>query len=576
MLLLLPLVLANTCPKGSFDVLLADQQNKTLIWSKQFYECTELTSVTIEEGIIEIAKSAFQKCINLVSVTFPTTLQRIDDSGFMECRKLSSIELPDGIRTIGGSCFRRTSLVNVTIPSSITNLGLVSFQETLTLVHFEICDETKTPYRVINNSMIFNRNMTTIIFSINGVTEIFIPDGVTTISTHALAFCQKLVQDQIVIPDSVTYCGTRSFLALSYCPKVYIGANAVLESNSLESWNLEYIDVAPGHIRYVSASGVLFTSNSTQIITYPSGRQEKELLIPKETREFGLAVFSANRNLQEFKTEESDDSFSIAEDGVLYTRDFQHLLKSPPGKRGEFTVNSNTLYIDHGAFYATVLSAIHLPSGLKEIRTCAFNWAEFASITIPESITVLSANVFVQSYITSIVVPKSITVLRSGVFQSCYRLVSVTTEGAITKIESMALYVCPLLTSFTFSPELEEIGSQAFSSCSSLTHIEFPDRSLKVIGASAFADCVNLTEVCIPNCVLRVEELAFARCRMVEKAIVMNCATFVHKDAFAYVDNIIPVCIATLSFTIFRLCSAVHMPDVMKLAGLIYSSLALE
>ena len=63
----------------------------TRIGDQAFYECHELTSVTIPEGVTAIGKEAFYECDRLNSVTIPGSMKTIGEAAFQNCYKLNSI-----------------------------------------------------------------------------------------------------------------------------------------------------------------------------------------------------------------------------------------------------------------------------------------------------------------------------------------------------------------------------------------------------------------------------------------------------------------------------------------------------
>lgn len=64
-----------------------------------FNECTELTSVTLPNGITTIGNGAFLKCSKLTSITLPSKLTKIGDYAFNETG-LTSIVIPDSCKSI--------------------------------------------------------------------------------------------------------------------------------------------------------------------------------------------------------------------------------------------------------------------------------------------------------------------------------------------------------------------------------------------------------------------------------------------------------------------------------------------
>jgi DNA-directed RNA polymerase subunit RPC12/RpoP len=64
----------------------------------------------------------FRNCKSLSKVTLPSSLREIPDLTFTGCYALSAIELKDGLISIGNRAFSGTSLQEITIPDTVTNI----------------------------------------------------------------------------------------------------------------------------------------------------------------------------------------------------------------------------------------------------------------------------------------------------------------------------------------------------------------------------------------------------------------------------------------------------------------------
>ena len=77
----------------------------TAIEEYTFYHCNNLTTITIPDGVTSIGAKAFYWCSSLTSINIPDGVTEIGEGAFYMCSKLSSIDIPDGVTEIGGSAF---------------------------------------------------------------------------------------------------------------------------------------------------------------------------------------------------------------------------------------------------------------------------------------------------------------------------------------------------------------------------------------------------------------------------------------------------------------------------------------
>lgn len=70
--------------------------NVTNIGSYAFYNCFDLTSITIGDSIVNIGEHAFGNCNNLTSIKIPCSVTRIDNYAFDGCSSLKELTIENG------------------------------------------------------------------------------------------------------------------------------------------------------------------------------------------------------------------------------------------------------------------------------------------------------------------------------------------------------------------------------------------------------------------------------------------------------------------------------------------------
>ena len=179
------------------------------ISSNAFYECGNLTSITIPETVASIGSSAFYECGNLTSITVPESVASIGSSAFYGCSSLFEITLPfvgntkDGtINTHFGYIFGASSYSDNSsnVPTSLKKVNITS-AISIGLNAFYNCNE---------------------------ITEISIPTSVTSIGASAFYNCSSLTK--VIVSKGLDSIGPSAFDGCRSLTFVFYGGTA-------EEWN---------------------------------------------------------------------------------------------------------------------------------------------------------------------------------------------------------------------------------------------------------------------------------------------------------------------------------------------------
>ena len=521
-----------------------------------------ITKVNLPETLKSIGEYAFSYCTAIPSITVPSGVESINYAAFYDCTNLSAVyindlaawcrisfgdfyanpletahnlylngtlctelNIPYGITEIYSNTFLGcTSIKNVIVPDSVTQMGFSAFQgfENLESITLPFVGQRKdrNPYlgyifgsSTFNSGLYVPRSLKTVIISetcenvpayaftgCGNLTSITIPNSVTFIGESAFHGCYGLAN--ITIPDNVTYIGDFAFLGCSSLTSVNIpdGVTSIEYGTFNGCSSLNYVTIPYG-VTYIVEEAFAGCTSITSIT------------VPDSVTNIEYAAFSGCSKLE---------SITL------------------PFVGGSATSNQFLGYIFGASSYSN--NSSYVPSSLKtvvlsdaceSIPAYAFTGCEsLTSITIPDSVTAIATYAFqFCSNLKNIVIPNSVTSIGSYAFQNCVRLENITLPNSINGIGTATFNNCKSLKNVNIPYGVTYIGNGTFSGCSILENIIIPDSVVSI--GSSFQNCSNLKNIVIPTSVTTIGSYAFQNCTGLENIILPDSVTSVGLSAFS-------------------------------------------
>ena len=557
---------------------------------------TNLTTVTLPEGLVEIGVSAFKECKNLESVTLPESLTTLGGEAFRGNTNLTTVTLPAGLVGIGVYAFYGCkNLESVTLPESLTTLGDNAFRSCKSLKIVKIPSKvTAIPDHCFEGCS-----------SLESVT---IPEGVTDIGAYAFSCCNL---NALTLPESLEAIGSIAFDGNRSLKSVNIPAKVkTIESYAFASCGLTDLVIQEG-VQVIEE--YTFINNSL-----------KNLTLPSTITSIGDEAFFYNYDLQSITCNAAtpptlgDNAFDnditpsikvplqsiaayrqavgwknfanyyggeVIADGITYRIDDNGamvaaaeatLTEANIPSVVEFEGNQYPVIKINDRVFSdnTNLTAVMIPEGLVEIGDYALSYCKLKELTLPSTVAkigkeALSVNPF-QSITCNATIPpalgdgalegfivpgvkvplQSIAAYRQAVgwknFANYYGG-EVIADGITYRIDDNGATIIAAETSLTeanipSAVEFEgnqyavtKINDKAFSDNTNLTAVTLPE-SVVTLGSDAFSGCQSLKTIKIPSKVTAIPDRCFVSCSSLENVTIPEGVTTVGLYAFYSCD----------------------------------------
>lgn len=203
----------------------------TTIGTQAFAYCSNLTSIFIPSSVVKIADLAFTGCYSLQRAEFASieSVCEMDFYGseanpithaqnlYINGTIITDLVIPETVKSIAACAFFScSSLISVTIPKSVTHVGIAAFAYCRNLERAEYASVESLlsiDYDHFDANP-FSNNKCMLFVDGKELTDLIIPSTITEIKAYALYNCKNLYS--VTIPESVKRIGDNAF----WCPNL--------------------------------------------------------------------------------------------------------------------------------------------------------------------------------------------------------------------------------------------------------------------------------------------------------------------------------------------------------------------
>ena len=173
-------------------VSISSESNLRTIGNNAFSGCSSLTSIYIPDGAVELGDNIFNNCGALENITVAegNAAYRSENGHLIEnstdtlLRGGNNGIIPEGVRAIAQAAFRRSGVIAVSVPSSVTEIGSYAFDDCVHLTEITV-EEQNTVYASLDG-ILYNKQLTELVKVPEGICgDISLPDALTEIPMYA-------------------------------------------------------------------------------------------------------------------------------------------------------------------------------------------------------------------------------------------------------------------------------------------------------------------------------------------------------------------------------------------------------
>lgn len=385
-----------------------------------FKNCKKLKSVTICQGIKEVAGSSFAYCSALETVVLPDTVSSIGSEAFQGCSSLKTVVLPDAVSSIGSEAFQDcSSLTSINIPADLSTVGANAFKGCPSMFFHEYegnhyIGPESNPYACLYEGLGTQPEVCHIHPDCKAI-----PSG---------ALYGPTIQE-LVVPKGCSL-GQNAVRSSALKKVTFLGAPSRIDNEAFADCS-SLVFSSYGGCRYLGNE-----ENQHMVLYDVTNKKMKSTAIHEDCIVISVCAFD----------------FPLYENFPLRTVVIPSRVERIGG--GAFadctsltsvTIQNAPVSIGAGAFSVSwndttsSLSSVSLGNAVKSIGEGAFKYCKsLKSIALPNTIPEIPDQCFYGSALTSISIPSSVTSIGQLAFASCKSLSSVYLPSSVETIASNA------------------------------------------------------------------------------------------------------------------------------------------
>lgn len=511
-----------------------------------FFECKDVTCVTIPNSVISIGMEAFQRCTGLTDIIIPNSVIEIGNWAFSGCRGFTSITIPNSVTKFGFGVFSDCKNLSSIIISDLSYWLNLQFEDAscnpLYYAHHLYIDKREVIDLVIPNNCISIANYAFAGCSLKAVT---IPNSVTTIGEGAFIECSDLAS--VVIGSGITSIGTDAFkntnlkktiwltntppLGFNYASGTinYVSNDRFSLSNQvkyqfLSSFfdvdGIRYVPVSPSE-RTCDAIDCLYNESAENVNIGQTITNKGITLIVQKVNPY---TCYGNNYIKEVNLSLGGDIGNYAFYGCTGLNAVTVSNKGSIGNSAFSSCSSLTTATisnkgDIGANAFSSCSALTTAtiSNQGDIGTNAFQSCSALTTATISNQGGIGYGAFTGcSLLETAELGQNVTSIGRYAFGGCSKLKSIVIPDAVTSLGSYAFNNCAAMTSAKTGNGIETIDEYTFSGCSSLTEMIIGS-NVETIALYAFSNCSALTSIIIPQAVTNINNYAFSGCNSLKE-----------------------------------------------------------